>query len=76
MRRNYHPTLLAVFDQPVLTTNCTRRDSSAVVLQSLTMLNDDFVIEESAAIAAKVLNSSGGSGSEQIDAAFRLILNR
>ncbi|HVX10892.1 MAG TPA: DUF1549 and DUF1553 domain-containing protein [Pirellulales bacterium] len=76
MRRNYHPTLLAVFDQPVLTTNCTRRDSSAVVLQSLTMLNDDFVVEESAALAARVSANAGASWDERIDMAFRLTLGR
>ena len=43
-RRNYHPTLLSVFDQPMVATNCTRRKPSAVVLQSLTMLNDAFVL--------------------------------
>ena len=75
MRRNYHPTLLAVFDQPVLTTNCTRRDSSAVVLQSLTMLNDDFVVDESAELGS-VSARFGSSTSERIDSVFRLILNR
>ncbi|HET6881389.1 MAG TPA: DUF1549 and DUF1553 domain-containing protein [Pirellulales bacterium] len=76
MRRNYHPTLLAVFDQPVLTTNCTRRDASAVVLQSLTMLNDDFVLDESAALAANVEARSGPGLAERVDLAFRLVLNR
>lgn len=75
-RRNYHPTLLAVFDQPVLTMNCTRRDSSAVVLQSLSMLNDDFIIEESAALAAKVMTRAGQSSAERIGTAIELILNR
>jgi hypothetical protein len=76
MRRNYHPTLLAVFDQPVLTTNCTRRDSSAVVLQSLTMLNDDFMVEQSAVLAARVMALAGPSSRERVDWVFRLILNR
>jgi len=76
MRRNYHPTLLAVFDQPVLTTNCLRRDSSAVVLQSLAMLNDDFLVEESGALAAKVMDQEGPSSVERIETAFRLVLNR
>jgi hypothetical protein len=76
MRRNYHPTLLAVFDQPVVATNCTKRESSAVVLQSLTMLNDDFVVEESAALADRVLACSGPSSAERIETAFRLVLNR
>ena len=54
-RRNYHPTLLNVFDQPNLATNCSERSSSAVVLQSLTMLNDAFVLEQAAALSERVL---------------------
>ncbi len=54
-RRNYHPTLLSVFDQPNLTTNCSERSTSAVVLQSLTMLNDAFVLEQAGALAERVM---------------------
>ncbi|HVC98552.1 MAG TPA: DUF1549 and DUF1553 domain-containing protein, partial [Pirellulales bacterium] len=54
-RRNYHPTLLNVFDQPNLATNCSERSTSAVVLQSLTMLNDAFVLEQAAALAERVM---------------------
>ena len=45
-RRNYHLSLLGVFDQPTMSTNCPNRQQSAVVLQSLTMLNDEFVLDE------------------------------
>jgi hypothetical protein len=76
MRRNYHPSLLRVFDQPVVTTHCTQRDTSAVVLQSLTMLNDEFVLEESAAVATNVVSRCGNTSLERIDGAFRLIFNR
>ncbi len=61
-RRNYHPALLSVFDQPNLTMNCTRRESSAVVLQSLTMLNDPVVVEQAAALAERVELGSGVFG--------------
>ncbi|HJT77801.1 MAG TPA: PSD1 and planctomycete cytochrome C domain-containing protein, partial [Gemmataceae bacterium] len=44
-RRNYNLTLLNVFDQPVMATNCTRRITSAVPLQSLTLLNDAVMLE-------------------------------
>ncbi len=78
-RRNYHPSVLGVFDQPVLATNCTARQSSAVVTQSLTMLNDAFVLEQADAFAERVLAESGGGGSDPgnaIDLAFRLALTR
>jgi hypothetical protein len=72
-RRNYHHSLLGVFDQPTLTTNCTRRASSAVVLQSLTMLNDDFVMEQVRGLAERVARQPTGKWTE---AAFRTALAR
>lgn len=75
-RRNYHPTILSVFDQPNLTTNCTGRESSAVVLQSLTMLNDRFVLEHAEHLAARVAKTTGADVPKQIDLAFRITLGR
>jgi len=73
-RRNYHPTLLGVFDQPAVATNCTGRTSSAVVLQSLTMLNDSFVLEQSERMTAGVRN--GKNIERKIERAFRMALGR
>lgn len=74
-RRNYHPTLLAVFDQPHMTTNCTHRQASAVVLQSLAMLNDQFVMEQAEQVAQSV-SQREKSTPERIAAAFKLVLGR
>ena len=75
-RRNYHPTILTVFDQPNLTTNCTGRESSAVVLQSLTMLNDRFLLEQAEHLAARVSGAAGSDSAKQIELAFRITLGR
>jgi hypothetical protein len=76
-RRNYHPTILSVFDQPAMTTNCTGRPASAVVLQSLTMLNDAFVLEQAQGLAERVAREVGADAPEkQIDRAFRLVFSR
>jgi hypothetical protein len=76
-RRNYHPTLLGVFDQPNMTLNCTRRTSPAVVLQTLTMLNDAFVLEQAGFLAQRVVQESGFAKPEKaIGTAFQLILCR
>ncbi len=76
-RRHYHPTLLNVFDQPNLATNCTARGSSAVVLQSLTMLNDRFVIEQAGILAERVAKAAtDASPAKRVEAAFRLALSR
>ncbi|HMF13520.1 MAG TPA: DUF1549 and DUF1553 domain-containing protein [Gemmataceae bacterium] len=76
MRRKYPLTLLRVFDQPTVATNCTRRDASAVALQSLTMLNDPFLLEQAGHLAARVAHGAGDDRGKQIDLAFRLVLAR
>jgi len=42
-RRTYPIGFLGVFDYPVMDTHCARRTPSATPLQSLTMMNDDFI---------------------------------
>jgi hypothetical protein len=75
-RRNYNLSLLSVFDQPVMATNCTRRISSAVPLQSLTLLNDAFMLEQADHFAARVAAAAGDSLAERIDLAFHLAFAR
>lgn len=74
-RRNYHPTLLSVFDQPLMNTNCMIRPTSAVVLQSLTMLNDDFVVEQARRLAKRVTQAETVTAN-RITLAYRIVLGR
>jgi hypothetical protein len=75
-RRNYNLTLLSVFDQPVMATNCTRRIASAVPLQSLTLLNDAFMLAQADYFADRVAGSAGTSAQARIELAFRLAFAR
>jgi hypothetical protein len=76
-RRNYHLSMLAVFDSPALNTNCTRRDHSAVVLQSLAMMNDAFVMEHAAHLADRVARDCPSSDlPSRVERAFQLVLAR
>jgi hypothetical protein len=43
-RRTQVPSLLEVFDAPSIVTTCTRRLPSTVPLQSLAMMNSEFVV--------------------------------
>ncbi len=74
-RRRYNLSLLDAFDHPELTSNCTRRSSSAVVSQSLSMLNDDFVIEQAVAFATRVKHEATETR-QQIERAFEIALGR
>ncbi len=76
-RRNYHMTFLRVFDQPIVARNCAARQSSAVVTQSLALLHDEFVIEQSAALAARVIRESpSNTTSSQVQTAWRITCGR
>jgi hypothetical protein len=75
-RRNYNVTLLNVFDQPVMATNCVRRIASAVPLQSLTLLNDAFMLEQAEKFAERVAASAGESQERRIEVAFRFAFAR
>jgi hypothetical protein len=55
VRRSQPLTFLQLFDQPVIETNCTRREVSTVASQALTLLNSDFMIRQSDAFADRVL---------------------
>jgi hypothetical protein len=54
VRRSQPLTLLQVFDQPVMETNCTRRGVSTVASQALTLLNSDFLVRQADAFANRV----------------------
>ena len=75
-RRNYNLSMLSTFDQPLIATTCARRNPAAVVSQSLMMLNDRFLFEQSQTLAARVVEISGESLEQRIKTAFRLVLAR
>ena len=75
-RRNYQLTELGVFDQPVVATNCTCRTSSAVVSQSLALLNGRFAFDQSRLFAQRVERTAGTNVSKQIETAFQIAFGR
>ncbi len=75
-RRSFNMTMLSVFDAPVMDTNCTRRSSSAVVLQSLALLNDEFMLDQADAFASRVAKAAGAEPERRIETAFRIALGR
>jgi hypothetical protein len=75
-RRAYNPSLLTVFDQPLVATNCLARSASAVPLQSLFLLNDAFLTEQAGHFAQRVERAAPASIDDRITLAFRLALTR
>ena len=75
-RRNYNLSMLSTFDQPLIATTCSRRNPAAVVSQSLMMLNDQFLFDQSQALADRVVEIAGESVDGRIKTLFRLVLAR
>jgi hypothetical protein len=73
VRRSQPLTLLQVFDQPVMETNCTRRGVSTVASQALSLLNSDFMTTQAEAFAARVEKEGGAN---PVDYAVRLAFGR
>jgi hypothetical protein len=67
-RRTYPLSFLGVFDHPAIDTNCTRRVPSATPLQSLTLMNDDFMWKAAAALAERAAGD--------VEKAYLLALSR
>ena len=74
-RRIYNPSFLSVFDKPIVTGSVCQRPASAVALQSLSMLNDQFVVEQAQHLAARVA-AAAPSTTVRIEHLFWLTLSR
>ncbi len=68
-------TLLEVFDAPSLASNCSKRTSSTVPLQSLALLNSVFARTRAAAFAQRLQKEEPDTG-KRIVQAFRLAYGR
>jgi hypothetical protein len=77
-RRAYNLSLLTVFDQPLIATNCLKRGGSALPLQSLFMLNDAFLAEQAGHFAKRIerCRATRESAEATIERAFGMALAR
>ncbi|MBA61477.1 MAG: hypothetical protein CMJ76_03840 [Planctomycetaceae bacterium] len=75
-RRNYHPTVLQVFDQPLLIEACQQRDASASVSQSLWMLNSEFLGHQAQALARRIQKQAPDNLALQLEQLFQYTLGR
>ena len=73
-KRGLLPPLLTTFDLPDTTLPSCRRDVTTVPTQALALMNNPFVHEQSAAMAARV--GTGISRERRVETAWRLALGR
>jgi hypothetical protein len=72
-KRSAPVSMLQLFDQPDIETNCARRSQSTVPLQALSMMNSDLVSNAAVAFADRV-RAEGGD--DPIDFAFAAAFSR
>ncbi len=77
VRRSMPLAMLDTFDAPALEPNCTLRNSSTVAPQSLLLMNNEFVVEQSQVFARSVIASADPADiAAQVTLAWRRALGR
>ena len=76
LQRSLLPPLMTTFDQQDTTLPCAQRDVTTVAPQALALLNNEFVHEQSRALAARILESAGDDTKQRITSAWRFALGR
>ncbi len=75
-RRTQTLSLLGVFDSPSIVFNCVQRPVSTIPLQSLSLLNSPFLIEQAQRFAERVKAEAGDDAAAQVERAFVLSVTR
>jgi hypothetical protein len=75
-RRVYPLKFLEIFDAPIMPVNCTQRTNSATVLQSLAVLNSEFLFSQSEKLAARISEIAGPEIELRVKVGFQLVFGR
>jgi hypothetical protein len=76
VKRNMRLPLFDAFDAPDTHETCCRRDQTTTAPQALTLLNDEWMLDRAAAMAACVRKLAGDEPLAQIETAWRLAFGR
>jgi mono/diheme cytochrome c family protein len=74
VRRSLPLSFSEAFDTPTLAPNCEKRASSTVATQSLALMNNEFVTEQSLAFANRVIRFAGADPAARVDRAWWIAL--
>jgi len=75
-RRVYPLKFLEIFDAPIMPVNCTQRTNSATVLQSLAVLNSEFLFAQSENLAARISEMAGPETEQRVKVGFQIVFAR
>ena len=76
VRRSKPLSMLQTFDAPTMEPNCAVRTASTVAPQSLMLMNNDFVVEQSRFFAERICREASGDAAARIERAWLLTLGR
>jgi hypothetical protein len=76
VKRSLKTPFLETFDLADTDASCPVRFATTQPTQALTMLNSEFMLEEAAALAARLRREAGDGRAEQVRLALRLALSR
>jgi hypothetical protein len=72
VRRSMPLGVLETFDAATTQPNCERRNTSTVPTQSLLLMNNEFLVEQTAAFAARLVREAGPDPRAQVSRAWHL----
>jgi uncharacterized protein DUF1553/uncharacterized protein DUF1549 len=75
-KRNVRLPLLVAFDSPDLMSSCGARSVSVHALQALTLMNSAFMLQQSQALAQRLLKEANGDERSMIVKLYQLALGR
>jgi hypothetical protein len=75
-KRNVRLPLLVAFDAPDLMSSCGARSVSVHALQALTLMNSDFMSQQSRALAERLFKETGGHEQSMMIRLYQLALGR
>ena len=75
-RRVYPLKFLEIFDAPIMPVNCTQRTNSATVLQSLAVLNSEFLFAQSDKLAPQISATVGPDVDQRVKLGFQIMFAR
>ncbi|WP_420321613.1 PSD1 and planctomycete cytochrome C domain-containing protein [Flagellimonas sp.] len=76
VRRNFLEPMMTTFDRPIPFTTFGRRDVTNVPAQSLILMNDPFVIQQSEIMAQKLLDEKNMSFDQRVDWIYMRMFSR
>ena len=74
-KRGLRYPLFEVFDQPNMNVTCERRTTTTVPTQALTLLNNEFALQQAESFATRVARLATGD-TERVREAYRIALSR